>query len=320
MHSQATADRRTISFDNGGAGRGAHLMQTAIAEYNRTSERAELRPLYVDPQPGKARELALQGRDLGVLADYREDTIQASLTAPGDRIAPLVLNLDHPRALAECLEAAGSRPVLAYTLIVSPRGRMYGVRMVYTSDTETDRRSAVGLFRSLATVVANSGADAVFGLSGAIEHSWQEPVYRSWFSEHMTTNVYRVVSGVPSENAPMEITPDGHTTMPVIICEVSAWEHPASLANRVVDNLPQAIVRGQDFAIAEIARDGLRIHPVRLRHTDGRTAVYDTVAIDPDAVAESEEEDRLLRERAAKSLKRAENDTLTRRDAALMTD
>ena len=289
----------------------------ALGQYNATSHYAQLRPVYVDPQPGKAQALAREGRATGMSAEYQEGTIQTALR---DNHDPVFLNLDHPQTLAECLEATGDRPTLAYTLIVSPKARMYGVPMLLTPDDPEDRRLAVRLFQSLAAVTANTGAQAVFGLDRPAEHVWQEPAYRTWFAEHMTKHVYRVVAGVPSEATAIAITLDGRTAMPLMITEGTQWQHTATLANQVVNDLPYAIRRGQQFAVADVLPEGIRIHPVRIRHTDAKTAVYEAVAIDPDTVDTHEEENLRLRARAEELLRRAEQDTITRRDAALMTD
>ena len=310
-------DRRLIRFKNGGAGRGARRMQEALARYNATSQDAQLRPVYVDPQPGKAEALARDGHAIGMSAEYQEGTIQMALREGDDD--PVVLNLDHPRTLAECLEATGERPTLAYTLIVSPMARLYGVRMLLTPEDHEDRRLAVRLFESLAAVTANTGAEAVFGLGRPPELAWQEPAYRTWFAEHMTKHAHRVVAGVAREAAAIEITLDGRTAMPLIIAEATEWQHPATLANRVVSDPLYPIRRGQNFAVAEVLPQALRIHPVRVRHTDGDIAVHHAVGIDPETTLTDQEEGLRLRQ-AETLLRRAQRDTMTRRDAALMTD
>ena len=311
--------RRPVPFYVGGSGRGATLLQESTLDVNRASERISAKPVYVDPVPGRAHQLAERGIAMGIQAEHREARIEELLNGlDRQQLAPLVMNVDQPGALAGALElsAGQPQPVLGYLLVRMPNGALYGIRFAIGADEEPIKRTAALLFGQLAEVTARSGASFVVGADGRPEHVAAESAYRHWFAQHMTANLPKAFAGIEADNNPIEVTPDGTTTWALLVRDSrTGWADPQALAADVVAHPETPIVRGEDFAIGEAGPDGIRVHRVRLRKTDGKVAVRGIAALDPESI-----EAERVRRMAEEALRRAAYDTVTRTNPVYTTD
>ena len=137
--------------------------------------------------------------------------------------------------------------------------------------------------------------------------------------DHELVPFHQVEDRIHNHTNPMEITVDGQTTMPVLISEAEAWQERGVLVNQALGSFRQALRRRYNFAIPEITRGGVRIHAARVRYTVGRTAVAGQLVIHVTRLTDDEEREH-LRIQAPQPLERAERDTMTSPDAALMPD
>ncbi len=325
-----TSSARIPSFETrshievlaGGAGRGAGLMQPAIADFNRASARFALAPVYVDPVPERALALVREGTRRGVPARAVEARIEEVLSSEDHARSPLIVSVDNPHAVASALESAEGRPILVYLLVRMPNRELMGIRVVIRSDDDQERALAARFFRALGSVTARSGASAVLGVDGRPEHIALEPAYRAWFAEHMQSNMTKLVANTAPENDPLEVTFDGRKTMSLMVKESGAtWSDPSELARAIVEHPLMPIMRGRDFAIGELGPDGVRVHVLRVRATDGKPAIRARAVVTPDAyrAAEAEEREAIQRELAA-AMDRAAEATLGLALAILTTD
>ena len=111
-----------VNVITAGANRGARLMQPAIAEFNRASNRFSLVPVYADPVPERAAALVREGASRGLQARSVEARVEEILPAPELRNAPLILSVDNAGAIARALDEVrlAERPVLIYFLVRMP--------------------------------------------------------------------------------------------------------------------------------------------------------------------------------------------------------
>lgn len=306
-----------------GAHRGARLMQPTISAFNRTSDRFVLVPTYVDPLPDRAAALARSAGEQGVEARAIEAHIEEVLGRAEAR-APIVLSVDTARTIANVLRDVelDAHPVLIYFLVRMPNLQLLGLRATLQADDEPLRDLACEFFDRLSFVTTRSGASAILGGQGRAEHIAVEPLYRRWFADHMVQNLPRVVVGVQPENDPFEITLDGHTTMSLMLRRsAETWADPLEIATEMVREPQNPIHRGRDFGVAETGPDGIRLHTVRIRATDGRVAVRAAAVIDEReyVTAEQERLERARRE-AVEALRVAERQTLSRTRPVYTTD
>jgi hypothetical protein len=317
---------RQLQVISGGAGQGARHLVSAIHDLNTLSDRFHIEPTYVDPVPAKAVSLVREAADAGVHAHAIEAHVEEILTDNAsdniDRV--VVLNLDRPASIAAALRAVAAREqeVLGYLLVATPTAELFGVRFVLRSGEGELVRQAARFFDGLAAVTARSGSTWVIGERGRPEHRATETVYRAWFADHLQANLPKLVADIEPETSPVEITRDGTTTLAAVLIESpTGWREPRVLAEEVAAEPPMPLVRGEDFAILETGPDGVRIHRVRLRVTDGRLAVFDTTGIDP-AMVEEVRQREIERARIATEAiaRRAERSTISRLNPAYTTD
>lgn len=306
-----------------GANRGARLMQPAIAAFNRVSTRFALTPLYVDPVPERAMSLAREGVARGVASRAIEARIEEVLPRRDEDTFPLIVSVDNAAAVASALEAAGDeRPVLIYFLVRMPNDELLGIRGVLQEGDGESRELGARFFRKLAEVTARSGAAAVVGNQGRPEHLALEPAYRAWFAAHMHANMTKLVARTQPESDPFEVTMDGRKTMSLMLKDSrGGWTDPSELARAVVEHPSMPITRGRDFVVGEIGPDGVRLHVLRVRATDGKPAINASAIVSPDAyrAADAERREAIRRELAA-ALARAERQTVTRTRPVFTTD
>jgi len=307
-----------------GSHRGAGLMQPAIGEFNRASTRFTLAPVYVDPVPERAATLARQGVLRGIDARAIEARIEEVLpTRKADKF-PLIVSVDNADAVASALDAAATsgRPVLVYFLVRMPNEELLGIRAILQENDVESQRMGARFFRKLAEVTARSGASAVVGNQGRPEHLAMEPAYRAWFAEHMNANMTKLVAHIRPESDPFEVTTDGRKTMSLMLRDSSGgWSDPTDLARAIVEHPSMPVVRGKDFAVGEIGPDGVRVHVLRVRATDGKPAINSSAIVSPDAYRAADAERReAIRRELAEAVVRAERQTVTRTRPIFTTD
>jgi hypothetical protein len=301
-HIPSSESRSPVEVTVGGANRGARTMQRAIADFNRTSARFALAPTYVDPVPERALALVREGATRGIRARAVEARIEEVLSDDNQPRSPLIVSVDNPHAVASALERAEGRPILVYLLVRMPSQELMGIRVVIRSGDDQERALAARFFRALGKVTARSGASVVIGVNGRPEHVALEPAYRAWFAEHMQSNMTKLVANIAPENDPLEVTFDGRKTMSLMVKESGAtWSDPSELARAVVEHPLMPITRGRDFAIGELGPDGVRMHVLRVRATDGKPAIKARAVVTPEAyrAADVEEREAIRRELAA---------------------
>jgi hypothetical protein len=307
-----------------GANRGTRLMQPAIGAFNRASTRFALTPVYVDPVPERAATLAREGVLHGIGSRSIEARIEEVLPARSGEHFPLIVSVDNPHAVATALEAAssGQRPVLVYFLVRMPNEELLGIRAVLQEGDVENQRIGARFFRKLGEVTARSGASAVVGNQGRPEHLALEPAYRAWFAEHMNANMTKLVAHTQPESDPFEVTTDGRKTMSLMLKDsTSGWTDPSDLARAIVEHPSMPITRGRDFAVGEIGPDGVRLHVLRVRATDGKAAINASAIVSPDAYRAADAERRdAIRRQLAEAVARAERQTVSRTRPIFTTD
>lgn len=307
-----------------GAHRGARLMQPAFEEFNRASTRFTLVPVYADPVPERASELARMASERGLATRGIEARVEDVLAERTLTRQPLVVSVDAPETIASVLETADlrERPILVYLLVRLPSEELMGVRAVLGDGDEDAQRSGAHLFRRLAEVTARSGAATVLGERGRPEHRAIEPRYRRWFADHMKANLTKVIARTRPENDPFEISLNGEQTMALMVRDSErGWADPATLAREAIELPTTPVVPGRDFAVAEIGTGGLRVHIARVRALDGKPAIRAAAVVDPEAyrAADEERRARAVRE-AASALERANRQMLSRTRPVFTTD
>jgi len=313
-----------VEVHTAGSGRGAGLMQPAIGAFNRASKRFTIAPVYVDPVPERAATLARQGTLRGIHARAIEARIEEVLPTLKKDKFPLIVSVDNPEAIASALDAAatGGRPVLVYFLVRMPNEELLGIRAVLEENDVESQRIGARFFRKLAEVTARSGASAVVGNQGRPEHLAMEPAYRAWFAEHMNANMTKLVAHIKPESDPFEVTTDGRKTMSFMLRDsTSGWSDPTELARSIVEHPSMPVVRGKDFAVGEIGPDGVRVHVLRVRATDGKPAINSSAIVSPDAYRAADAERReAIRRELAEAVARAERQMVTRTRPVFTTD
>jgi hypothetical protein len=315
--------RARVEVFTAGANRGARLMQPAIGAFNRASTRFTLAPVYVDPIPERAAALAREGSAHGIPSRAVEARIEEIVTADESR-TPLIVSVDNAHAIASVLEAIkiDERSVLIYFLVRMPNEELLGIRAVLKEGDGEHQRLGAHFFRNLGEVTARSGASAVVGTQGRPEHLALEPAYRAWFADHMQSNMTKIVARTQPENDPYEITTDGRKTLSLMLREsVSGWSDPSELARSIVEHPSMPIARGRDFAVGEIGPDGVRVHVLRVRATDGKPAINASAIVTPEAYRAADAERReAIRRQLAEAVMRAERQTVSRTRPIFTTD
>ena len=307
-----------------GANRGARLMQPAIAAFNRASTRFALTPVYVDPVPERAAAVAREGIQRGIASRSIEARIEEVLPARRADKFPLIVSVDNAEAVASALEAAstGGRPVLVYFLVRMPNDELLGIRAVLQENDIEHQQLGARFFHKLAEVTARSGASAVVGSQGRPEHLALEPAYRAWFADHMNANMTKLIAHTQPESDPFEVTMDGRKTMSLMVKDsTGGWTDPSDLARAIVEHPSMPVTRGRDFAVGEIGPDGVRVHVLRVRATDGKPAINASAIVSPDAYRAADAERReAIRRELAEAVARAERQTVSSTRPVFTTD
>jgi hypothetical protein len=299
-------------------------MQPAIGAFNRASSRFTLAPVYVDPVPERAATLAREGMARGIASSALEARIEEVIPARDRKHWPLIMSVDNAHAIASALEAVDikERPVLIYLLVRMPNEELLGIRVVLQEGDALHQKLGARFFRALGDVTARSGAAAVVGNQGRPEHLALEPAYRAWFAEHMNANMTKIVARTQPESDPFEVTLDGRKTLSMMLRDSgSGWTDPTDLARAIVEHPSMPVVRGRDFAVGEVGPDGVRIHVLRMRATDGKAAINASAIVTPDAYRAADAERReAIRRQLAEAVARAERQTVSRTRPVFTTD
>ena len=309
-------------IDLGGGGRGTESTLGTIKYINENSERILLVPRVSDPAIRKAHNLTQKIRAEGVYAlDGMEIRIEDFLPISGDSIG--VFHLDNPKSIAKALRASAKtdKPVLAYLFMLLSHGQLVGIRCVCQAHENELKLQMAEFFECLATLTVRSGSNKVIGSEARPEHKILEPRFRNWFEKHFTSCLGKITAGIEPEHAPIEITMDGNRTSTLLLQKNSdGWGDPETLARTVLENPLTPIFRGQSFLLAEYGseKDGIRLHEMRFRKTDGNISFHGTSILNK-AKLEAEERERqqkLLED----ALRKAERRTLTRTTPVFTTD
>lgn len=322
-----TLIKEPLPFLNAGAHRGALLDLPFIQSWNNASSRYALAPRYADPYPERARAAVAAARQRGIAAEAIEATIEEVLAADEGSAEPIVLHLDRPDSMAIVLgqESTLERAVLGYVLLKLPLGELWGLRFSFSPGEEHERRHLIALLLQLNALTAPYGSSAVIGDDAEPAHLVLEEQYRAWMAAHLHRNLLSLVTKLPSKDYAVEVTDDGVSSMLLIICshDDATWRAPERLAADVLRHPPRPILRGENFAVAEVTTQGIRFHKARLRRQDGRLALSGQSAFDQASIATAisrAETERRAREAARTALVKAERRTLSMTSPAFVTD
>jgi hypothetical protein len=267
---------RIVPLIHAGARRGAEALAPYLAAWNRESGMS-LRPIYVDPVPGRAATMRDRARELALPAEAEEAAIEDYL-AKGEQHEPrsvLLLSLDHPRSISRTLESSAGHPVLAYSMWQFPTGHLAGFQAVIAPADEATRRRLAALFLALGSLLtARAGSGAIFGEGADGANRVAEPMYRARIGAHLARNLPKLVAGLEPEDPAVELVMTASSPEATIIVESPrAWRSAADLLG---EGAGSPIAPGQSLLILELGPDGLRVHRVRLRRVD-RTVDFSTV-------------------------------------------
>lgn len=333
-------ERHTLAIVDGGTNHGGRGLLPHVARLQRESDVIDVELIGVDPVPGRANRFISEAAQFGLRGHACEAKIEDVINGGVPDGAPVILNMDTPAAHAQALYQLADRKisVLGALYASSPvDGQLHGFRYVFGAEEHNEKREVAGMFRSLHAFAARGGRERIWGEQGRPEHLPLEPVYRDWTGRFVHENLAKIAVGLPSNNHYIEMTRDGRRTLPIIIRESPhGWVSPFALATEVLGNPPAPILRGDDFAIAELGTNGARFHFARLGKTDGRVRVNGYTGFDHDTLDAAEREaraqqvqhteslqradrDRQQRE-VAQAVRRAEQKTITRRRPLFFTD
>jgi len=335
----ALPERRTLHIVQAGTNHGARGNLPHLRRLQEESDIIDVEIIGVDPLPNRARTYAADAERVALRATPREAKIEDFIDDLPEG-APVLLNMDNPAAHAEALRQLVDRDVavLGGFFAASPAdGQLFGFRYACSAQEHEAKREVSQLCAHLATFAGRGGRDRVWGQRGRSEHLPLEPIYRDWSGTFVRETLDKLVIGVPSNHHYLELTRDGRATLP-IITRASA-DHalsPFALATEVLGNPPVAILGGDAFVVAELRADGVRLHFARLGKTDGRIRVSGYAGFDRetlDATERAERERQLQHEQSlqradlarqqrevAEALRRAEQQTITRRRPLFFTD
>jgi hypothetical protein len=307
-----------------GAHQGARENITHLARIENESTHLTPHVTYVDLYPGRAAQTAERARRMGLQADAVEARAEDYLDTGFPEHTPFFVHLDDPTAVARILRRAVGKPypVAGDMLLRTPDDQLIGLGFTITEDDDDAKRRVASVFDAISRVTPRRGAAWVVGEHARPEHRAAEETYRIGIGEHARRDLARLIVGLPPESYELELTTNGRNRLPVFVEEnAQGWQDPFTLANAFAANPPTAVLRGEEFAIAEIGPDGLRLHLARIRRTDGAVALQGFVGYDPATLAGIDRAERERRERqVAQAIERAQRQTITRRAPMFTTD
>jgi hypothetical protein len=335
----ALPERRTLPVVQAGTNHGARGNLPHLRRLQEESDIIDVQIIGVDPLPNRARNYAADAERFGLRATPREAKIE-EFTNDLPEGAPVLLNMDNPAAHAEALRQLADRDVavLGAFYAASPaNGQLFAFRFGCGAREHEAKRDVAQFCDHHARFAGRGGRDRVWGERGRAEHLPLEPTYRDWSGRFVAETLDKLAIGVQPDHHYLEMTRDGRETLPIITRQSMTHDaSPFALATEVLGNPPVAILRGDAFVVAELRADGVRLHFARLGKTDGRIRVNGYAGFDRetlDAAERAERERQLQHEQSlqradlarqqrevAEALRRAEQQTITRRRPLFFTD
>lgn len=295
-----TRQKTRLTIIQGGAHHGGEGNLPYEAGLQNESDVIDAELIPVDPIPSRSEHLAARARALGLRATPREAKIEQVIQADFPALTVFLLNMDSPNSHARAIRmlADTDRPVMGSVHALSPDGQLVSIRYVAGGPEHVEKDDVAGFFEGLARFTARGGRDRVFGEKGRPEHKPMEQVRRHWNGTFVQENLAKLAFDLPSNNHYLELTRDGYRTLPVIVRrEQGDWLAPHALATEVLGNSPAPILRGDDFVVAELRPDGMRLHFARLGRTDSRIRVRGYAGFDTETLDAVERADQARRER-----------------------
>jgi hypothetical protein len=297
--------------DLGGLHRGGEHALDTISAWNRSSPNVVLGVNGYDVNPNRIHHAVAHAAHANLPLVARHGRLQDFMAADGPAAAdrPLIVAVDDARSGAEVSAMCASflRAMLLYLIIRLPNTQLVGLTAVLRKSDVEEKLALAAFLLAIADNTVRKGHRAVLGDEGLPEHVFLEPHYRQLFRAHLTDNLPRLLWDLEPEAAPIEVTFDGETRLPLLIEDSRAgWRDVETLARDVFGRPSVAIAPGKDLCIGEVGPDGLRLHTARYRVLDRALSVNATSVIDPAAFEEA--------------LRRAERQTISRRNPVSTTD
>lgn len=278
-----------------GANRGGqhHLMAVSSLVGEFPGARAAVR--VIDPLPPRAQALAERVTAEGGIGVALQARLEEALPVLAESTEPLVLAVDTPRTIATALLAPETqeRWVFPYALLRPPSGELLSLRGVIPPGDASWRTSTAALIMALDSAVSGRGAEYAIGSQAPSAARVREPQHRASMAEHLKRNLRKLLAGLAPESAPLTLSIDGVSEMPLLVMASETWQEPRALALRTRAAPPVPLTRNAELALAETTPDGIRIHRFRVR-TNGQLMVRGRHALDTEslrlALARAEEE------------------------------
>lgn len=302
-------DRRLV--DLGGLNRGGRHAMDTIDGFNQDSPLIRLGVNGYEMSPNRIHEAAAYAAERGLQLATHHGRVQDFVAAEGVNAAdrPIIIAVDDARSGAEvcAMCASFNRAVLLYLIIRLPNKQLVGLTAVLRKDDAHEKLALAAFLLALSDCTVRKGHRAVLGDDGLPEHVFQEPHYRELFRAHLTDNLPRLLWDLEPEAAPIEVTFNGDTRMPLLIEDSRAgWRDATTLARDVLARPSVSIAPGKDLCIGEVGPDGIRLHIARYRALDRGLSVNATSVVDTAAFEEA--------------LRRAERQTISRTYPVYTTD
>lgn len=298
-------------IDLGGLHRGGTHALDTISAWNRTSPTAVIAVNGYDVNPNRIHEAQAHAARTNLSLVARQGRVQDVVANEGENAAgrPIIVAVDDARTGAEVSARCAKlmRAMLLYLIIRLPTKQLVGLTAVLRKDDVEEKLSLATFLLALSDCTVRKGHRAVLGDDGLPEHVFREPHYRQLFRAHLTDNLPRLLWDLEPEAAPLEVTFDGETRLPLLIEDSRAgWRDATTLARAVLGRPSVSIAPGKDLCIGEVGPDGIRLHTARYRVLDRALSVNATSVIDAAAFEEA--------------LRRAERQTISRTYPVYTTD
>jgi hypothetical protein len=300
-----------LLIDLAGLNRGGKHAMDTIDAFNRTSPTITLGVNGYDMNPNSIHEARAYAAKRDLQFAVHQGRVQDFVAADGADAAgrPIIIAVDDARSGAEvaAMCASFTRAMLLYLIIRLPNKELVGLTAVLRKEDAAEKLALAAFLLALSDCTVRKGHRAVLGDDALPEHVFQEPHYRQLFRAHLTDNLPRLLWDLEPEAAPVEVTFNGETRMPLLIEDSRAgWRDATTLARDVLARPSVSISPGKDLCIGEVGPDGIRLHTARYRALDRGLSVNATSVIDAAALEEA--------------LRRAERQTISRTYPVFTTD
>ena len=275
MKTASENSRLPIRLVHNGAGRGGRYRQQQLADFNRRSRTIRLDPIWVDPDPGKARGLVEDGTSIGLKGSFAETTGEEYLAGlDSDSRTVVVTAIDDAAATGRIIRLAEENPHFVYSIVDLPEYGVTGWAFALPPKDKVGKQAAQTVYNALDGLTARGGTRDVFGPPGASVNRFLEQRFRAYFARHFEHNIGKALHGLEPEASPAEVTFDGKTTSQVVVLEPGIeWRSAAQLLDELKSSLTVPVRPGKDFTIVELGNEAMRIHKARYRVSDRRFAL-----------------------------------------------